>query len=48
MSMGKYEVISTLEALGTSDYFDNNLEGFNSMLKAMDKPWTVRHNEDEE
>ena len=36
------------QALGTSDCFDNNLEGLNSMLKAMDKPWTVRHNEDEE
>ena len=36
------------QALGTSDCFDNNLEGFNSMLKAMGKPWTVRHNEDEE
>ena len=36
------------QALGTSDCFDNNLEGLNSMLKAMGKPWAVRHNEDEE
>ena len=47
MNMDKYDVISTLEALGTSDCFDNNLEGLNSMLKAMGKPWTVRHNKDE-
>ena len=36
------------QALGTSDCFDDNLEGLNSMLKAMGKSWTVRHNEDEE
>ena len=36
------------QALGMSDCFDDNLEGLNSMLKAMGKPWTVRHNEDEE
>lgn len=35
------------QALGTSDCFDNNLEGLNSMLKAMDKSWTVIHNENE-
>ena len=36
------------QALGMSDCFDYNLEGFNSMLKAVGKPWTVRHNENEE
>lgn len=36
------------QALGTSDCFDYNIEGLNSMLKAMGKPWTVRHNKDEE
>ena len=43
-----YQIRLIKQALGTSDCFDNNLEGLNSMLKAMDKPWTVRHNEDEE
>lgn len=43
-----YQIRLIKQALGTSDCFDDNLEGFNSMLKAMDKPWTVRHNEDEE
>lgn len=43
-----YQIRLIKQALGTSDCFDNNIEGFNSMLKAMGKPWTVRHNEDEE
>lgn len=43
-----YQIRLIKQALGTSDCFDNNLEGLNSMLKAMGKPWTVRHNEDEE
>ena len=43
-----YQIRLIKQALGASDCFDNNLEGLNSMLKAMDKPWTVRHNEDEE
>lgn len=43
-----YQIRLIKQALGTSDCFDNNLEGFNSMLRAMGKPWTVRHNEDEE
>ena len=43
-----YQIRLIKQALGTSDCFDNNLEGFNSMLEAMGKPWTVRHNEDEE
>ena len=43
-----YQIRLIKQALGTSDCFDDNLEGLNSMLKAMNKPWTVRHNEDEE
>ena len=43
-----YQITLIKQALGTSDCFDDNLEGFNSMLKAMGKPWTVRHNEDKE
>ena len=43
-----YQIRLIKQALGTSDCFDNNLEGLNSMLKAMGKPWTVRHNEDED
>ena len=43
-----YQIRLIKQALGTSDCFDDNLEGLNSMLKAMGKPWTVRHNEDEE
>ncbi len=43
-----YQIRLIKQALGTSDCFDNNLEGLNSMLKAMGKPWTVRHNEDKE
>ena len=43
-----YQIRFIKQALGTSDCFDDNLEGFNSMLRAMGKPWTVRHNEDEE
>lgn len=43
-----YQIRLIKQALGTSDCFDNNLEGFNSMLRAMGKPWTVRHNEDDE
>lgn len=43
-----YQIRLIKQALGTSDCFDTNLEGLNSMLKAMGKPWTVRHNEDEE
>ncbi len=43
-----YQIRLIKQALGTSDCFDNNLEGLNSMLKAMDKPWTVRHNNDKE
>ena len=43
-----YQIRLIKQALGTSDCFDDNLEGLNSMLKAMDKPWVVRHNEDEE
>lgn len=43
-----YQIRLIKQALGTSDCFDDNLEGLNSMLKAMDKPWTVRHNKDEE
>jgi len=43
-----YQIRLIKQALGTSDCFDDNLEGLNSMLKAMNKPWTVRHNEDED
>lgn len=43
-----YQIRLIKQALGKSDCFDDNLEGLNSMLKAMGKPWTVRHNEDEE
>lgn len=43
-----YQIRLIKQALGTSDCFDTNLQGLNSMLKAMGKPWTVRHNEDEE
>ena len=43
-----YQIRLIKQALGTSDCFDYNIEGLNSMLKAMGKPWTVRHNEDEE
>ena len=43
-----YQIRLIRQALGTSDCFDYNIEGLNSMLKAMGKPWTVRHNEDEE
>ena len=43
-----YQIRLIKQALGMSDCFDDNLEGLNSMLKAMGKPWTVRHNEDEE
>ena len=43
-----YQIRLIKQALGTSDCFDDNLEGLNSMLKAMGKPWTVRHNEDKE
>ena len=43
-----YQIRLIKQALGTSDCFDDNLEGLNSMLKAMGKPWTVRHNEDED
>lgn len=43
-----YQIRLIKQALGTSDCFDNNIQGLNSMLKAMGKPWTVRHNEDEE
>ena len=43
-----YQIRLIKQALGTSDCFDNNMEGLNSMLKAMGKPWTVRHNEDED
>jgi len=43
-----YQIRLIKQALVTSDCFDDNLEGLNSMLKAMGKPWTVRHNEDED
>ena len=43
-----YQIRLIKQTLGMSDCFDDNLEGLNSMLKAMGKPWTVRHNEDEE
>ena len=43
-----YQIRLIKQALGTSDCFDYNIEGLNSMLKAMGKPWTVRHNKDEE